>query len=206
MTEHPDAWSDPAPDQPIPLLAALRDDLRAHIPVDRLGGSWLRRALLRLFIAVRSTGFHATLAYRLSHTLRGRLGLPGRLAAAILFWWMRHFYTCAIASTARLHGGLILPHPQGIVVGDGAVVGPRAWIFQNVTLGGAPDKTGLPQVGADARIFTGAVLTGAIVVGDNVVIGANTVVHRDVPSRSIVRPAAAEFVPRTALSGVRPLS
>jgi serine O-acetyltransferase len=205
MTEHADAWSDPAPDRPIPLLAALRDDLRAHIPVDRLGGSWPRRALLRLVIVIRSSGFHVTLVYRLSHALRGRFGPPGRVAAAILFWWMRHFYTCAIASTARLHGGLILPHPQGIVIGDGAVIGPRAWIFQNVTLGGAPGKTGLPRVGADARIFTGAVLAGPIVVGDNVVIGANAVVSRDVLSRLMVRPPTAEFVPHTVLPGARPI-
>jgi serine O-acetyltransferase len=206
MTEHPDAWSDTAPDQPIPLLAALRDDLRAHIPVDRLGGSWPRRALLRLVVIVRSTGFHATLAYRLAHTLRGRLGLPGRLAAALVSWWARLAYRCAIAPTARLHGGLILPHPQGIVVDAGAVVGPRAWLFQNVAIGMVPGREGQPRVGADARIFAGAVLTGPIVVGDRVAIGANAVVHRDVLSRSIVRPPAAEYVPRTPPLGVRTIT
>jgi serine acetyltransferase len=204
MTEHPDAWSDPAADQPIPLLAALRADLLAHIPVDRLGGTWPRLALLCLLTAVRSAGFHATLAYRLSHTLQGRLGPPGRLAAAFVSWCARRLYRCAIAPAARLHGGLILPHPQGIVVDAGTVVGPRAWIFQNVSIGIAPGRAGLPRVGADARIFAGAVLTGPIIVGNRVAIGANAVVHRDVPSRSIVRPPAAEYVPRTVLSGVRP--
>jgi serine O-acetyltransferase len=204
MTEHPDAWFDPAPDQPIPLLAALRDDLQAHVPVSRLGGSWPRRALQWLLIAVRSTGFHATLAYRLSHTLRGRFGPPGRLAAALLSWCVRRAYRCAIAPTARLHGGLILPHPQGIVIDAGTVVGPRAWIFQNVAIGMAPGRAGMPRIGADARIFAGAVLTGPISVGDRVAIGANAIVHRDVFSRSIVRPPAAEFVPRTVLLGVRP--
>jgi serine acetyltransferase len=150
---------------------------------------------LFLLTAVRSAGFHATLAYRLSHTLQGRLGPPGRLAAAFISWCACRLYRCAIAPAARLHGGLILPHPQGIVVDAGTVVGPRAWIFQNVTLGGAPEKVGLPRVGADARIFSGAVLSGPVTVGDNVVIGANAVVHRDVPSRSIVRVAAVEVLP-----------
>jgi serine acetyltransferase len=203
MIEHPDAWSDPAADRPIPLLAALHADLLAHIPVDRLEVSWPRLALLCLLTAVRSTGFHATLAYRLSHTLHLRLGPPGRLAAALVSWCARHAYRCAIAPTARLYGGLILPHPQGIVVDAGTIVGPRAWIFQNVSIGMAPGRAGLPRVGADARIFAGAVLTGPIIVGNRVAIGANAVVHRDVPSRSIVRPPAAEYVPRTVLSGVR---
>jgi serine acetyltransferase len=188
-------WSDPAPGRPIPLVAALRDDLRAHVPPAGQGGPWPRRFLRGLRIAVTSSGFHVALHYRLAHTLRHRLGPPGRALAGLLFWWGRHAYDCSIAPTARIHGGLILPHPQGLVVGAGAEVGPRAWIFQNVTLGGAPEKVGLPRVGADARIFAGAVLSGPVTVGDNVVIGANAVVYRDVPSRSIVRVAAVEVLP-----------
>ena len=46
---------------------------------------------------------------------------------------------------------MILPHPQGIVIGAGVVVGPRAWIFQNVTIGGGPGKIGVPVIGADGR-------------------------------------------------------
>jgi serine acetyltransferase len=205
MIGYSNAWSDPAPDRPIPLLAALRDDLWAHIPVDRLEDAWPRRVLLSLLVAVRSTGFHATLVYRLSHTLNGWFGPPGRLAAALLSWCGRRAYRCAIDPSARLYGGLILPHPQGIVVEAGTVIGPRAWIFQNVALGTVPGRAGLPRVGADARLFTGAVLTGPIAIGDRVVVGANAVVHRDVPSRSIVRSAAAEFAPRAAFPGGRPI-
>ena len=36
----------------------------------------------------------------------------GRALASVLYWWNRHFYVCSIAPTARLHGGVILPHPQ----------------------------------------------------------------------------------------------
>jgi serine O-acetyltransferase len=133
--------------------------------------------------------------HRLAHTLTHRAGIVGRAAAGLLFWAIRHGYGCSIASTARLHGGVVLPHPQGIVIGPGAVVGPGAWIFQNVTIGGAPGKVGLPRVGADARIYCGAVLTGPIAVGDNVMVGANAVVARDVPGRTLVRCAAAEVLP-----------
>ena len=59
--------------------------------------------------------------------------------------------TAASSTPLRLHGGLILPHPQGIVVGPGVVLGPRAWIFQNVTIGGRTGKVGTARVGADAR-------------------------------------------------------
>jgi serine O-acetyltransferase len=146
-------------------------------------------------IVLISSGFHATLNYRISHSLRYRFGIVGRLLAVSCFWWGRHIYGCSISPVARLHGGLIMPHPQGIVIGAGAVLGPRGWIFQNVTIGGAPEKVGLPQVGADSRIFAGAVLVGPIVIGDNVVVGANAVVYRDVPARSIARSPGFEVYP-----------
>jgi serine O-acetyltransferase len=90
---------------------------------------------------------------------------------------------------------VILPRPQGIVIGAGVVVGSKARIFQNVTIGGAPGKVGVPAIGADARIYSGAVVAGPIKVGDSVVIGANAVVQRDVPERTVVRCPRADFAP-----------
>jgi serine O-acetyltransferase len=188
-------WVDPAPGRPIPLRAALGADIVAHIPPQQRPRSRLGWCLAALPIIVRSSGFHAVFAYRLAHTLRARGGWPGRAASAILFWLIRHLYACSLAPTARLHGGLMLPHPQGLVIGPGAVVGPRAWIFHNVTLGGVPGRAGLPCVGSDARIYAGAVLVGPITLGDNVFVGANAVIHRDVPARSMVRAAPADVSP-----------
>lgn len=191
----PSAWSDPDPGRPLPFRAALRDDIEARVPMDRRSESRGRRAATALGIVVRSSAFHATLLYRAAHALRHRLGLPDRALAGLLFWWGRHRYSCAIASTARLHGGLILPHLQGIVIGPGVTVVPCAWIFRNVTPGGAPGRDGMPQVGADARIYAGAVLTGPIRLGDAVMVGANAVVHRDVPGLTLIRCVSAEFSP-----------
>lgn len=189
-------WSDPAPDRPIPLLAAWLDDLRAHVPEGSRGGPRAARAARLLKVAATTPGVHLASAYRLGHAARGRLGLPGRAIGAALFWAGRHLYGCSIAPTARLYGGLVMPHPQGIVVGGGVVVGPRAWIFQNVTIGGTPGREGLPRVGADARIYPGAVIAGPVAIGDGCVVGANAVVVRDLPPRTLARapaPSLAEI-------------
>jgi serine O-acetyltransferase len=167
-------------------------DIIAHVhPDDRRCGR-RRWAWIGLRVLLGSSGFHVTTLYRLAHVARHRLGPLGRVLAGAIFWLVRHGYGCSIATTARLHGGLILPHPQGIVIGPGVVVGPRSWIFQNVTLGGVPGKPGAPRVGADARLYAGAVLVGPITVGDAVMVGANAVVARDVPSRSAVYAPRAE--------------
>ena len=70
-----------------------------------------------------------------------------------------------------------------------------AWVFQNVTIGGAPGKQGMPTIGDDARSFAGAVIAGPIKIGDGVHVGANAVVSIDVPDRSLVRPAMSSISP-----------
>lgn len=191
----PTDWAEPEPGRPLPFRASVAQDVMAHLPEGRRGGSFAVKAMRRLVLFARSSGLHVTLLYRLAHHAHGRLGLPGKALAGLIFWFVRHFYACSIASTARIYGGLILPHPQGIVIGPGSVIGPRAWIYQNVTVGGVPGREGMPRIGRDARLYTGAVVVGPIVVGDNVLIGANAVVGSDVPSFRAVRPPAPEVAP-----------
>lgn len=74
------------------------------------------------------------------------------------------------------------------------MTGPRVMINQNVTIGGSPGKDGLPWIGSDVRICAGAVLSGPVRVGDNVMIEANAVVTRDVPAGTLVRSPMAEVV------------
>jgi serine O-acetyltransferase len=88
-----------------------------------------------------------------------------------------------IALTADLGGGLVLPHPLGIVIHKGSKIGPNCMIFQHVTLGFSGGKIpGAPTVGGHVDIGAGAVLLGGITVGDHARIGANAVVLIDVPA------------------------
>lgn len=186
MTAPPDAtWREPEAD--VAFWAAVRTDLLAHQPPDWRPSSRARGAATLLRAALASAGFRAVLLHRVAHAARRHGGAAGRVASRVLFWCGRHWYGCAIAPTARLHGGLVLPHPQGIVIGGDVVIGPRAWLFQNVTVGGAPGRAGMPRIGANARLYAGAVVAGPVRVGDDVMIGANAVVSADVPSRSVVR-------------------
>lgn len=188
-------WVDPAPDRPVPFWESVRLDILAHIPEELRGGPAPVRALKRLRVVVESSGFRVVFLHRVAHQLHHRLGLPGRAASGLIGWLLRHGYGCMIAPTARLHAALILPHPQNLVIGPGTVIGPHSWVFQNVTSGGVPGRVGLPRIGQAARIYPGAVLVGPIVVGDNVMIGANAVVDADVPARHIVRCHPPDYDP-----------
>lgn len=171
----------------IPFWSSVVEDMRAHIPPSSRPQTRRGWAAMGCRIALESAGFRAVLTYRLGHAARARMGAPGKLLSGSLHWFGRHWYGCSLPSTARIYGGLILPHPHGIVIGPDVVLGPRAWLFQNVTLGGAPGKSGMPRIGADARIYAGAVVSGPVALGDNVVVGANAVVHKDMPGGSVAR-------------------
>jgi serine O-acetyltransferase len=195
LGDPPPDWDDPGPDRPVPFRKSVALDFTVHFSPELRGGSRIVRVWRRMVVAVRSSGFHVTFLHRVAHQCYYRLGPPGKALAGVIFWIVRHAYGCSIAGSARLHGGIVLPHPQNIVIGPGAVVGPCTYIFQNVTIGGVPGRPGMPRIGRDARIYAGAVVVGPIVLGDNVMIGANAVVVGDVPSRHLVRCPAPEVTP-----------
>lgn len=68
---------------------------------------------------------------------------------------------CDVAPGANICGSLMLPHPLGIVIGEGVTLGSGVTLYQNVTLG--TDGTGrYPTVGENATIYTGAVIVGDV--------------------------------------------
>jgi serine O-acetyltransferase len=175
------------------FFAASRQDLIAHVPEAQRNMSRLRWLIAGVKVSLRSSGFHVIVSYRIAHLCLVRFGYFGRVVAAFISGFVRHWYGCSLASTARIEGGAILPHPLGIVIGAHVSIGPRTWIFQNVTVGGVPEKSGHPRIGSDARIYAGAVIVGPITVGDGVTIGANAVVSQDVPSHACVRAGEAQL-------------
>jgi serine acetyltransferase len=192
----PAPWRDLYPNRPVPFWAAVREDVFAHVSPAQRGRSTLGWAWTIAKIGVSSPGFKVALLYRLNHALVGHGGSAGRVVAGVISRATHLVYRSAIAPRARLHGGLILPHPQGVIIGSRVVVGPRTWIFQNVTMGGTYGKDGEPTVGSDCRIYTGAVIGGPVTIGDAVVVSPNSLVQRNVPSRSMAVGVPANVFPQ----------
>lgn len=90
-----------------------------------------------------------------------------------------------IPLNAQIGGGLMMPHPNGIVVHPGAVIGVNCLLMQQATLGVREGVSGSPVLGGHVDVGAGAKILGPVRIGDHARIGANAVVLSDVPPRAV---------------------
>ena len=86
-----------------------------------------------------------------------------------------------IAAEAKLGRGLMLPHPNGVVIHEDAVIGDDCMIMQQVTIGMIGEDC-VPRLGNNVYVGAGAKIIGKVEIGDGARIGANAVVTKDVPA------------------------
>lgn len=98
--------------------------------------------------------------------------------------------------------GLSIAHYGSIVVNSGARVGAFCRIHSATNIGVAGG--GVPAMGDRVYVAPGAVIYGGITVGDDVAIGANSVVNKDVPSRVSVGGAPARIISQSGSASVMP--
>ena len=106
-------------------------------------------------------------------------------------WWLRGKATLEI-TTNDIGGGLIIQHGFSTIV-SAHKIGENCKIYQDVTIGFSHDLKA-PVIGDNVEVCCGAKVIGGITVGDNVLIGANAVVVKDVPSNSVVAGVPARII------------
>lgn len=90
-----------------------------------------------------------------------------------------------------------IDHFGGVIVSGDAVIGDDVVIRNGVTIGlRKRSEPGSPVIGNRVDIGAGAKVLGKIRIGDDVVIGANAVVIRDVPANSVAVGIPARIIPR----------
>lgn len=97
-----------------------------------------------------------------------------------------------VSDKAKIGYGLRFPHAFCIVIGEGVQLGAHCKIYNEVTLG--QNSSGYPIIGDNVIIYPGCRVIGNIHVGNNVVIGANSVVCNDVPDNAIIAGVPAKVI------------
>lgn len=109
-----------------------------------------------------------------------------KILSKILYKINRIVFSNDIPPTVKFGENLVLPHyGLGVVIHPRTIIGDNCIIYQNVTIGCRKEK-GPPIIGNNCLIGTGACVLGNIKIGDNVSIGANAVVTKDVMEKKTV--------------------
>lgn len=171
-----------------------------------VGSSWRadlianshHRGLLGAAIAwFTSPGFAVVCLYRVSRWGKRRGGLF-KVVSLLAWRAIVKGYACYLNPEADIGPGLCLPHPVGVVVGDGVLIGANVTLYQGVTIGRRTADVGaVPRLSADVCVYANATIVGPITVGEGAVIAAHAFVCIDVPVASTVAgiPAIVTKVP-----------
>lgn len=180
--------------------ANLNQDLTRFLACNKLPNTFLYRIIALLVLP----GAQFVFSYRIRCWFaRHHLGI-------IEILWMRLEEIIFPTAVLRYYGvkigpGFYVPHPLGIVIG-GATIGKNFTISQNCTIGGrkpvgaykvepagwyAKDTI---TIGDWVFMGTGSCVFGPIKIGDNVIIGANSIVTKNVPSNVMVAGIPARVI------------
>ncbi len=97
--------------------------------------------------------------------------------------------TCRFLTGIEIHPGatighrFFIDHGMAVVIGETSEIGDDVTLFQGVTLGGTGKDTGKrhPTIGNRVVVSSGAKVLGPFKVGNDVKIGAGSVVLKEVP-------------------------
>ena len=152
----------------------------------------LRRAFYKFIF---EPGFKAVVIYRIQQYFQ----VKKMWRTAGLVSLTNHFLTGAEFCVGCIIGSsLIIRHPSGIVIGGGVVIGEYLIIQKGVVIGTKYSKTfpnpGYPVINHNVQIGSNSVILGKVEIGNNVTIGALTLVIRSVPNNLTVVGNPARFL------------
>lgn len=121
---------------------------------------------------------------------------------SVLYWKMRYNHarnwSQMYVSPFTFGKGVKVVHPGFLRVDDWISIGENCTILPNVLFGKKnsmlPNNKVKIEVGNNCYVSTGAVILGPITIGDNVIIGANAVVNKDVPDNVVVAGVPAKII------------
>ena len=182
------------------MLEYLREDLRETVPAKRV---WVTKMFKKIREDIRTVfqrdpaarsrievllcypGLHAIVLHRLSNFLwRHKL----RLFARLLSHTGRFLTGIEIHPGATIGRRVFIDHGMGVVIGETAEVGDDVTMYHGVTLGGTSlDKVKRhPTIHDHVVIGTGAKILGPFEIGSDSMVGAGSVVIKEVPPNSTV--------------------
>ena len=119
------------------------------------------------------------------------LGFPIRAFYKLIFQW---FLGIDIPDRTKIDEGFNMFHGQGLIISGDTVIGKNVMVRQNTTIGNSKPGEGSPIIEDNVQIGANCVLIGEIRIGENSIIGAGSVVVKNVEKNSLVAGNPAKFI------------
>ncbi len=137
--------------------------------------------------------FQVVLSYRMHRFLSHRSFLRFSLLQILISRWQVTSGNCQLSPKADIGGGLLLPHPLGVVVGIGCRIGRGVTLYQGVTLG-ADGGGAYPELGDEVTIYAQSCVVGHVHLGSQSVLGACSFLNQDLPPGSVAAGVPARLL------------
>ncbi len=100
---------------------------------------------------------------------------------------MKDLCGCEIYFNSTINEGFYIVHGEGTVIGSRNTIGKGFMIHQNCTVGHKVNGAGHGNtIGNDVKMYCNSSILGALTIGDNVTIGAHTMVNKNIKSNATV--------------------
>ena len=170
------------------LFTYLKADLLRLVPMNQ--------SFFSLAVRVFHPRFLPVLFVRLSRYFYCHK--PLRFLSPLLTWLNVFIFGIEVTPRSDIGPGLMLPHTFGTVIGA-IVIGPNATVFQGATIGASSldmdfDENKRPVIGANVIVGAGAKILGGLAVGNDVTVGANSVVVKSIADGMVVAGVPAKII------------
>lgn len=162
------------------LSKDIERNIRASLPFGRTGGVF---AFLQLLVFHKH--FRNLFYYRI-----GRMKYLCTLLCP-------PYETFTIANNISIGEGMVPSHCFATIV-NAEKIGKNFSVFQNCTIGVSKGKR--PIIGDDVTVFSNCVVVGGITIGNNVMIGAGSVVYKSIPDNCVVAGNPARIIKRNGVA------
>ena len=160
-----------------------------------------------LTIVFFTQGFWAVFQYRIAHVVyKIKTPILKQLFQFLCLLWQKLIEIStgiSIPASVSIGHSFYIGHFGGIIINAKASIGNNCNISQGVTIGvsGIGEKRGVPIIGDEVYIGANAVVAGKIHIGNNVLIGACSMVNCSIPDSAVVIGVPAIIISKNGSKG-----
>ncbi len=153
-------------------------------------------------------GFWAQFQYRIAHFFHENIKWqPFRIVFMTwMYFWQKAIEITtgiSIPASVKIGHSFYIAHFGGIILNSNTIIGDNCNISQGTTIGvsGLGENRGVPIIGNNVYIGANAVIAGKIIICDNVLIGACSLVNTDLKENAVALGVPAIVVSEKSSKG-----